>query len=387
MATIHSRMAELVFKHLTDDLSEEEKIELNQILADPGNRKLFEELNDPDRTAAEVRRMSLVHHKDSWKKIESAYDFNENKVHLKRYLAAAAIIIPVIGLTTFYFFNKPAGKKTPPVAQIVTAAFQKSQKAIWRSGTNLAVVLDEVANGIVGYSAGLPVMKDNGELIYATAKGAEPTLSDTLETLRGGFYRLRLPDGSKVWLNSRSSVFFAGMSGSKERNVCVEGEAFFEVVKDASRPFIVRVPGLDIEVTGTKFNVKAYKAETVKTTLLEGSVKLNADGGQVTILKPGDQALYTPKKKLSKVKKVLNPNNATAWTRGTFVFDNDDLRSIIAELSRWYDLDVEYRGAVSSQTFFGTFSRSEAVESILEFLQTRTGVRLSIQNKSIIVQP
>lgn len=387
MATIHSRMAELVFKHLTDDLSEEEKIELNRLLADPGNRKLFEELNDSDRTALEIMRMSQAHHKGSWKKIESAYDFNGYKVHLRRYLAAAAIILPVIGLTTFYFFNKPAGKKAPPVAQTVTAAFQRSKKAIWRSGANLAVALDEVADGIVGYSAGLPVMKDNGELIYATAKVTEPALPDTLETLRGGFYRLRLPDGSKVWLNSKSSVFFAGMSAGKDRNVCVEGEAFFEVAKDASRPFVVRVPGLHIEVTGTKFNVKAYKAEAVKTTLLEGSVKLNADGGQVTFLKPGDQALYNPKKKLSKVKKVVNPNNATAWTRGTFLFDNEDLRDIISELARWYDLDVEYRGTVSSQTFFGTFSRSEAVESILAFLQTRTGVRLSIQNKTIFVQP
>jgi ferric-dicitrate binding protein FerR (iron transport regulator) len=197
---------------------------------------------------------------------------------------------------------------------------------------------------------------------------------------------LRLPDGSKVVLNSSSTVFFASAFGSNERQVSVNGEAWFDVVKDPGRPFFVHVPGLKIEVSGTRFNVQAYKDENVvRTSLVEGNVKVTA-GNQEVSLKPGEQAVLTMRK-LEKVTNSSAIKKATAWRSGTFIFENDDIRSIIRQLCRSYDLDVEYKGKIPDKTFDGVFYHNNPVELILGYLHDRSGIKFTKKGNKIIVQP
>lgn len=394
MATTKNRIAELAFKHLTDDLSENDKLELNQLLQDPANYKLFQELIDRRRIEAEVKRMQHadVHMHASWQKIEAAYPFHNKSLAWKRYLAAAAVLLPLAGVVTWYFWLQPARQIIPTVepghATIQFASYTpKSQKAVWKRAANLAVFLDDLKNGVVGYADGMPVTKNDSELVYSAGRRSDIPLPDTVQTLRGGYYRLRLPDGSKVWLNSASSIFFASAFGRKERQVSVNGEAYFDVVKDPNRPFYVQVPGLEIEVLGTQFNVQANKEENIiRTSLVEGHVKVTA-GKQVAYLKPGEQAVLTQKKKLKKITDPSVVKKATAWKDGTFIFENDNLKTIMDELGRWYDLDIQYKGELSNKPYYGVFSRSDQITKILDFLHKQTGIRFTLEGNKLIIQP
>lgn len=392
MATMNNTMAELVFKHMTSTLSEAESDTLNQILSDPAKRKLFEELIDLERTRAEVKLMSEGDQHASWQMIEAAYHFHNKSAVWKKYLAAAAVVLPLAGAVAWYFYLRPIRQIEPTVepgpAAIQYASYTpKSQKAVWKRAAGLAVYLDELKNGVVGYSDGRPVTKNDSELVYSAARRSDIPLPDTVQTLRGGYYRLRLPDGSKVVLNSASSVFFASAFGNNERRVSVNGEAWFEVVKDPARPFYVQVAGLKIEVSGTRFNVQAYKEDNiVRTSLLEGNVKVTA-GKQVLSLKPGEQAVLTKKKQLEKITDSTAIKKATAWKNGMFIFENDDVKSIIAQLCRSYDLDVEYRGTIPGKTFYGVFYHNDPVELILGYLHDRSGIKFTKEGKKIIIQP
>lgn len=384
-------MAELVYKHMTGTLSEAESKALNQILSDPAKRKLFEELIDLERTRAEVKLMSEGDQHASWQKIEAAYHFNNKSIAWKKYLQAAAAVLLLAGGAAVYFYSRRAPQTTTtvapaPVPTQFASLTPKSQRAVWKRATRLAVYLDELKNGVVGSSDGGSVTKNDSELVFSAARRSDIPLPDTVQTLKGGYYRLQLPDGSKVVLNSASSVFFASAFGSNDRHVSVNGEAWFEVVKD-KRPFYVHVPGLKIEVSGTRFNVQAYKDDdVVRTSLVAGSVKVTA-GKQVLSLQPGEQAVLTKKKKLEKVTDLSAINKATAWKNGTFVFENDDIKSIMGQLCRSYNLDVEYKGDLPNKTFDGTFYRKDPVAYILGVLQERSGVKFTTEGKKIIVQP
>ncbi|OQP46246.1 hypothetical protein A4H97_31275 [Niastella yeongjuensis] len=385
-------MAELVHKHMTGSLSGPDSIELNQILTDPAKRKLFEELTDWHQTRAQVKIMSEGKTRVSWRQIEAAYPFHNKWYGLKKYLAAAAVILPVAGVVAWYFYAKPAQEVIPTVApgpaQTQFASYHaKSQKAVWKRAAGLAVFLDELKNGVIGYADGEPVIKNDSELVYPAARRSNTLLTDTLQTLRGGYYRLQLPDGSKVVLNSASTVLFASTSGSSERRVSVIGEAYFEVVKDRTRPFYVRVPGLEIEVTGTKFNIEAYEEDNIiRTSLVEGHVKLKV-GKQVTYLKAGEQAVFTASKQLEVKTDATLVKDAIGWKDGSFVFKDNTLKEIINELCRWYNLEVQYKGEIPENTYYGIFSRSSTIESILDYLQKQTGIGFLVDGKRIIIQP
>jgi transmembrane sensor len=389
MATTNIRVAELVYKHMTGALSETDSIELNQILSDPAKRKLFEEIIDWRQAGAEVKIMSEGDEKASWLQIEAAYPFQNKRIAWKKYLAAAAVVLPLAGVFAWYFYVRPA-KQIPepgPAKTQFASHHPQSRKAVWKRAANLAVFLDDLKNGVVGYADGMPVIKNDSELVYSTVQRNDISLADTIQTLRGGYYRLRLPDGSKVVLNSASTVFFASAFGSKERQVSVNGEAYFDVVKDPERPFYVQVPGLQIEVMGTRFNVQAYKEENIiRTSLVEGKVKVTA-GKQVAYLKSGEQAVLTQKKKLEKITDSSAVKKAIAWKEGAFVFENRNLKSIINELSRSYDLDVQYKGDIPEDTYYAIFSRSDSVGSILAHLQSQTGIRFKVDGKKVTIQP
>jgi transmembrane sensor len=394
MATTKNRIAELALRYLTNDLSEKDNNELNQLLQDPTNQKLFEDLTDRRRIEADVKRMQRadVHLHTSWQQVKAAYPFQNKRVPWKRYLAAAAVMVPLAVGVTWYFWQRPAASIPPTVAPVPAATqfasyTPKSQRALWKRAASLAVYLDEMKNGVVGYSDGLPVIKNDSELVYSSARRSDIPLPDTVQTLKGGYYRLRLPDGSKVVLNSASTVFFASAFGSNDRQVSVNGEAWFEVVKDPARPFYVHVPGLKIEVSGTRFNVEAYKEDNVvRTSLLEGNVKVTA-GEQVMSLKPGEQAVLTKKKKLEKITNSSAIKKATAWKSGTFIFENDDIKSIIGQLCRSYNLEVEYKGDLPDKTFDGVFYQKNPVELILDYLHDRSGIKFIKLGNKIIVKP
>lgn len=211
-----------------------------------------------------------------------------------------------------------------------------------------------------------------------------------LTTPRAGTYQITLPDGTKVWLNAASSIIFPSTlsrPASHQRKVELVGEAYFEVLEDKKRPFIVSSKGQEVEVLGTHFNINAYGNEPgTKTTLLEGSVKISLLKGTLSevVLKPRQQATSTG----SSINiKQIDPSEALAWKNGYFQFTDTPLEAVMRQVSRWYDVEVIYKNDAAKKVIFGgTIERKTPLSGVLAAI-TKTGeVAFRIEGKTIIVQ-
>jgi ferric-dicitrate binding protein FerR (iron transport regulator) len=204
---------------------------------------------------------------------------------------------------------------------------------------------------------------------------------NTITAPTGGKYSVVLPDGSRAWLNAESSIRFPTVFAKNERKVSIAGEVYFEITPDKQKPFLVDVRGLQsIKVLGTHFNVNAYGDEAaVTTTLLEGSVVVSAaDKNNKTVrLIPGDQASLSGKGTIQ-VEKDVNTEGVIAWKNGFFQFEKANIKTVMRQLSRWYNVDVTYEGVASERTFSGKINRSVNASEVLEILQF-TGVNFRIE--------
>ncbi|MBB6109972.1 FecR family protein [Mucilaginibacter lappiensis] len=262
--------------------------------------------------------------------------------------------------------------------------------AILTLANGISIALDKVGNGVVAKAGNTAIRKmKNGLLAYTTTTGDNKgaIVTDALNTItipRGGQYTITLPDGTSVWLNSQSSLTFPVAFKGSERRVSLTGEAYFEVAKNRQMPFIVHTGNADVKVLGTHFNVKAYQEDNaVKTTLLEGSVSLS-NSSSSALLVPGEQGIAEAAGGKITQKKV-NINQVMAWKSGYFIFREDDIHDIMKQISRWYDVDVEYRSNVSNIKFGGTYSKNKDINELLKGLELTGLVHFKIEGRRIIV--
>ncbi|MGY3054222.1 transmembrane sensor [Pedobacter sp. UYEF25] len=263
-----------------------------------------------------------------------------------------------------------------------------SRKAILTMTNGHSIALNEVARGVLAKTnAGNIVKTNTGEIIYNNLKNfadAKDLVYNTLSTPKGGEYQLVLPDGTKVWLNSASSITYPTAFTKKERRVKLTGEAYFEVAKNKDIPFYVNVHDTQIRVLGTHFNITAYDDDDeTTTTLIEGSVQVTKYNKQ-SVIKPGQKAV-TNKTSDQIVVSHANIEDAVAWKNGYFVFDDNDVSGVMKKIARWYDVTVVYRSDVSNQKFGGTFYRSKSITELLQYLQKIGKVRFTIEGRRIIV--
>lgn len=246
-------------------------------------------------------------------------------------------------------------------------------KAILTLADGSVIDLDNAKTGEIAAQNGIIVRKTaNGKLEYIVkdvANANQAISTNLISTPRGGQYEVTLPDGTKVWLNAASSLKYPSSFAKNERKVELQGEAYFEVAKDKNRPFRVATKQQTVEVLGTHFNISAYNDEAqVKTTLLEGAVNVSS-GTNSLKLKPGQQALLN----LADAKLHLNPNvdvdKEMAWKNDLFAFDNDDLKTIMRQISRWYDLDVVYQGKITDEKYVGEIPRNSNLSEVFKILE------------------
>lgn len=258
--------------------------------------------------------------------------------------------------------------------------------------------LADAANGELAKEAGVVITKTaDGKLVYEIkGSSAEKGKINTISTAKGETYQLRLPDGSMVWLNAASSLTYAAdLVSEGKRNVKLKGEAYFEISKDKSHPFIVKTDLQEVEVLGTHFNINAYEDEReVKTTLLEGSVLVGklgkVDPGNPwstpyapVILKPGEQSVLIGKK--LKVFKV-DVNDAVDWKNGEFIFRSQQLADIMRDVKRWYDVEVVFENAsIAEKTFTADISRYDNILKLLNILQKTGKVKFRIEGRTVYV--
>jgi hypothetical protein len=305
--------------------------------------------------------------------------------------AAAAVFISVIAIAAVYFY-KPKKENDNQTAKHLTKKEQQftdispgTKKAQLTLGDGKVISLDSARSMQLKEKDGTLIDKQSGKLVYDDgAKHNGEILFNTLSTPRGGEYQLVLPDGSKVWLNAASSLRFPTRFEGKQRTVFLNGEAYFEVAKNAKMPFqVIPDDGMTVEVLGTQFNVMSYGDEKeVRTTLAEGIVKVTKIKKSV-LLSPSKQAVML-KADQSLVVSDANVDKALAWKDGMIEFDGDELPYIMRQLSRWYDIDVYFLGEVPTGRYNGSIRRQAPLSKVLEILKL-AGVQFKLENKKLMV--
>lgn len=315
--------------------------------------------------------------------------------------AAAAILLCVAAGVYFFVHNQPQKEITQQGTdkQFSNDVLPGGDKAVLTLADGSDVILDSAKNGMVARQGNASITKlENGKLAYQPAAGAAvPSVVsyNKLTTPKGGQYQLVLPDGSKVWLNAASSIRYPTVFTGKERRVEISGEAYFEVARAAhgNMPFIVAIAapagmpeaGGEVEVLGTHFDVNAYGDENaVKTTLLEGEVKLIKGGGAI-LMKPGQQAGYGMTGGPAIIKDA-DVDEAVAWKNGIFEFNEASIESVMRQVERWYDIEVSYEGKIPSGHFSGTVDRNANISQIIKILEL-SEVHFRIEGRRIVILP
>jgi transmembrane sensor len=393
-----SRIASILKKCIDQErLDNHEQQLLDEwIAASPHNRKVYEEVTDPEQLEKDIKEIVGYNKKELWGRIKAGTQSRPGilsffRSPVGRYAAAIAVLLIGVGV---YFFvikksssaeNKAVAENTPTIKQDLAPG---TDKAVLQLSDGTSIILEDANNGLLSKQGNADISKEGGMLSYSLT-GAIATTSgnNTLKIPRGGKWALTLSDGSTVILNSESSITYPVAFTGNSRDVTVTGEAYFEVAKDAKRPFRVTAKEMTVEVLGTHFNVNTYgDKDEVQTTLLEGAVRVTA-GTQKAQLHPGQQSIITTTGKLQ-----LNPNadisKIMAWRDNSFYFQNDDIETIMKQLARWYDVQIVYEGKIT-KTYTGQLSRNIKVSEMFQFLEMSGGIKFRIDDsgKKIIVRP
>jgi transmembrane sensor len=296
-----------------------------------------------------------------------------------QFLAGAAAVL-LIATYTIYLSGLPADTQQ-------TAAVEENDilpggnRATLTLADGRKIDLNEARKGELAEEAGMKVSKTaDGQLVYTLSESGperDAPAYNTIETPYGGQYQINLPDGSRVWLNSASSLRYPVRFTGGAREVEISGEAYFEVAKQKGMPFRVKNARQTIEVLGTQFNVMAYPDEgSINTTLLEGSVRIRSGRNDKTLV-PGQQARNGANgiDVLS-----VDTEEVVAWKNGFFIFKSEDAHSILRQIARWYDVKIDIQGDISGKNFGGKISRSRNVSEVLEVLESTGSLKFEVIN-------
>ena len=427
-----SSLEYLLNRYANKTCTPEEKEELMRLLQESGNDEAVQQLIDKMIVERQVTHRMPEHNAQAV--LQAIFEADESPVvpietaPVRRIpfarIAAAAIIVLLVTAVGWQWLMRSPKTQVATVEATKNDVAPGGNKALLTLANGSTIVLDNAANGIVAQEGNANVVKlKNGELAYKLSddkSGNKLTidhspLTNTLSTPKGGEYKIVLPDGSTVWLNAASSITYPTVFEGKERKVQISGEAYFEVAKMVSAengkriPFIVDITSPptggggregalgQVEVLGTHFNINAYDDEkAVKTTLLEGKVKVNQlaiSNGQLAntksqevVLSPGEQAVLKPHSSLT-TNHSPDINQVMAWKNGLFHFENADMKTVMRQLSRWYDVEVVYKNnKENADPLFFEVNRNTNLSDVLKVLNLAGGARFSIENKKIIVQ-
>ncbi|WP_430815627.1 FecR family protein [Carboxylicivirga sp. RSCT41] len=318
----------------------------------------------------------------SWKKINKAM-LTKEKQGYKRWLQyAAAIIVPLaVALAVFQLSEKEV--------QTIETAHQiqpGSSKAMLKLANGEYLELDAESETLIRDKDGQVIGVDSMDILSYSAKPSIEQKYNTITIPRGGEYQLVLADGTKVWLNSESSLTYPVSFNDEQREVYLTGEAYFDVTSNKDVPFLVKTATSDVKVYGTQFNVMAYESDNrTETTLVEGSVAVLVDGTE-TLIEPGQQAQVNKATKAMFVNEV-NVDLYTAWKDGVFRFEEMTLQQMADKLGRWYDVDFFFANEdVKGKRFTGAVRRETNFEFFINLIEETTQVKIDVKDKTVLVK-
>lgn len=390
-----NRIKYLYQKYIADTCSEEELAELQSLVSSGKQNKDLAALLD-----------------ETWRGMESGElkDLNPQEAHLifqeivakprqingpKRLfwksMAAAVLAVIALSVGVVYFLNvgNDGHQLATEMKAILPDAEPGSNKAILLLDNGGRIDLNENKEGIMVVGENEWVYADGTQL--TDGQKLKATTEATLSTPKGGQYQVVLSDGTKVWLNSASSLKYPVVFGAEQRVVVLSGEAYFEVAPASSPagngggwPFIVNTDQQQVEVLGTHFNISAYRDDReTKTTLVEGKVRVSRQGlykegkPSSVILNPGQQSIIRyDSQHISHAN--INIFEEISWKDGIFIFGDEPIRNIMRRLSRWYNVEIDYRGNVDDIKFFGNYSRDKSLQNLLKNMELTGKVRFEM---------
>ena len=307
-----------------------------------------------------------------------------------RWLGAAAVFLLSLSAVVYFMVNRRKDPGAISQTKLIKPEKQAGRNtAILTLADNSIVELDSLNNGLVATQGGSRVMLVNGQLAYVapTNEKSAAITYNKITTPRGGEYTITLPDGTRVWLNAASSLKFPTVFSTAKREVELTGEAYLDVAKDKEHPFEVKIRNTYVTVHGTEFNIMGYEDEDrIVTTLVEGSVQVTTPGNAPQLLAAGDHAVVKNDSDNFYIEKA-DVEEETAWKNGRTYFNGANIRQIMRQVARWYDVDVQYKGNVVNMDFTCTVSRKDQLSKLLNLLELTGAVHFSMEGNTIIVQP
>lgn len=316
----------------------------------------------------------------------------DTKHPIPAYWWAAAALLPILFSIWFIFSSKSEDKQMAEAKsdslETSTGILPGTDRATLTLADGSVVILDTADQESILGQQNVKLINVAGQITYKVSDQAvtgNEMQFNKITTPRGGQYKIELQDGTMVWLNAASSLRYPVAFTSNKREVELTGEGYFEVAHDAAKPFIVNLTdGTRVTVLGTHFNINSYSDEnSIKTTLLQGSVLVKQGERQKELL-PGDQA-ETGQNQF-KVVHLSNTDQIVAWKNGYFSFNDDNLESIMRQLSQWYNVDIDFPQGVPNVLFSGELDRNLKLEELLEVFSTLK-INYQIENRKLIITP
>jgi len=365
---------------LKGDVTDEQGKEFDEWLGlDERNQKLFERLQDVDYVEEGLREFQKYDSVEDWKKLQAKLRVPRRKTgNWIQVCAASVAILFCVGIA-WYFVGRDTSNE-----HVASSVIEYGRsKAMLFLATGEVIELESTQDTVYTRIEGESFVNNGKRLVYVDSIRGKEVEWHTLQVPRGGEFVLCLADGTVVTLNADSKIHYPDHFTGEDRQVVLEGEAFFEVAKDSLRPFVVKTSGIDVRVLGTAFNLKAYPDEQQQTTLLRGVVEVLFDRQQV-VLRPGEQVTCVDKELRVEQVDVMP---YIAWKDERFVFENELLESVLKKLERWYNITVFIQHpALKQMRFTGNLPKYEDINSVLNKLALTTNIKFELNERTLVVQ-
>lgn len=390
------KIAEMIFREVRNEISEEEKTALHNWLGeDPANKELYQKIINQKFLGEKLKTYNKYNSQLAWHKVSRQIRKpSVNKIiKLRKFLSYAAVVLPAL-IAGYLIIQKTVIDRNNQLTDVITIQ-TGTQKALLTLSNGTKLELDNSTEEAIVSEQEADITDVDNTLNYIAHQGHDDTKQEvynTLETPKGGEYSILLSDGTRIWLNAATKLSYPVMFTGDKRKVHVEGEAYFEVAENRKKPFVVSTGKMDIEVLGTSFNVMSYSnEENIQTTLVEGKVRVNSTekskrNQSALEIHPGEQGIFE-KANNRLISRQVDTKIYTAWKDGKFVVANETLEDFMRSLERWYNYETEYSSdELRNYHFSGTLDRYSDVSEILELISLTTDLSFEIKGKTILVK-
>lgn len=377
----------LILAYLKDEISPEDRLILQHWLEEnERHRLLLEELKNDEKLQEKLETFASVDIREGRKEMEIRIADHVRSNRLRRWCwwsGVAAVVLLLLGVGLHQYRLSSLEQQESEIVQ----AREGISGSILFSDQGETFLLDGLKDTVLNFDKGSDVLiKDKGKLTYTSSDTSTRIVWYTLKIPRGGEYNITLADGSRIWLNSVSELRFPSRFQDDSREVYLNGEAYFEVSRDTTRPFCVNSRRLSVEVLGTSFNMSVYDDdENMHVTLEKGSVRVCPNGrGNGIILAP-DEQLFVKGEQL--IHRKVKASVYSAWRKDRFVFENENLDEVMRKLARWYDISYVFKNDKKREKrFTGTLLKYGETAELLKLIEMTADVKLYMKDSVIFIE-